>query len=86
MTEARRDILAWGKRDAAQPPPLLKYRSSNVFIIVTVCLAIFTVGSQLNPFPIIEPQRPLKKKFSPLGHISLRRRELIAPVNHLILS
>lgn len=85
MTGARRDILAWGKRDAAQPPPLLKYRSSNFFITMTVCLAIFTVGSQLNPFPIIESQRALKK-FPPLGHISLRRRKLITPVNHLVLS
>ena len=51
MTEARKNILAWEKRDAVQPPRLLKYRSSKVFILVTVCFAIFTVGSELNPLP-----------------------------------
>lgn len=84
MTEARKSILAWEKRDAAQPPPLLKYRSSKVFILVTVCFAIFTVGSQLNPLPINESKRA--EKNSPLGHISLCRRELLASMNHLILS
>lgn len=42
MTTARRDVLAWRKRDAAKPPPLLKYRSSKVFILSTLCIAIFT--------------------------------------------
>ena len=42
MTAAVRDILAWKKRDASSPPPYLKYRSSKIFIVVTVCFASFT--------------------------------------------
>lgn len=39
-----RDILAWGKREASKPPPLLKYRSSKIFILLTLCVAVFTVS------------------------------------------
>ncbi|KAL8797023.1 MAG: hypothetical protein Q9195_000794 [Heterodermia aff. obscurata] len=42
MTAAVRDILAWKKRDASRPPPYLKYRSSKLFIILTICFASFT--------------------------------------------
>ncbi|KAL2042060.1 hypothetical protein N7G274_005248 [Stereocaulon virgatum] len=37
-----RNILAWRKRDASKPPPLLKYRSSSWFILSVVCIAVFT--------------------------------------------
>ena len=42
MTAAVRDILAWKKRDSSSPPPYLKYRSSKLFIVFTVCFASFT--------------------------------------------
>ena len=38
-----RDILAWRRRDAAKPPPLLEYRSSYLFTLVTISVAVFTV-------------------------------------------
>lgn len=42
MSTGVRDILAWKRRDASKPPPYLEYRSSNAFIITTVCFASFT--------------------------------------------
>ena len=42
MSTGVRDILAWKRRDASKPPPYLKYRSSNAFIITTICFASFT--------------------------------------------
>ena len=38
-----RDILAWRRRDAAKPPPLLGFRSSYLFTLVTISVAVFTV-------------------------------------------
>ena len=38
-----RDILAWKNRDASEPPPLLRLRSSYWFIISVICIAVFTV-------------------------------------------
>ena len=38
-----RDILAWRRRDAAKPPPLLEYRSSYLFTLATISVAVFTV-------------------------------------------
>ena len=37
-----RDIFRWRKTDASTPPPLLHYRSSYFFILMTICVAIFT--------------------------------------------
>lgn len=37
-----RDILRWRKADASLPPPLLEYRSSYSFILLTICTAVFT--------------------------------------------
>ena len=42
MSTGVRDILAWRRRDASKPPPYLEYRSSNTFIIATICFATFT--------------------------------------------
>ncbi|KAA6415862.1 MAG: MFS transporter [Lasallia pustulata] len=42
MAADTRDVLAWRKRDASRPPPLLRYRSAKWFIMMTVCIAVFT--------------------------------------------
>ena len=36
-------ISPWGTGDPFRPPILLKYRSSRLFILVTICVALFTV-------------------------------------------
>ena len=43
MAADTRDVLAWRKRDASRPPPLLRYRSAKWFIMTTICIAVFTV-------------------------------------------
>ena len=43
-----RDILAWKNRDASEPPPLLRLRSSYWFIISVICIAVFTVRASVS--------------------------------------
>ncbi|KAK4695291.1 hypothetical protein P7C71_g2442, partial [Lecanoromycetidae sp. Uapishka_2] len=54
-----RDVLAWRKRDASTPPPLLKYRSSHWFILSTICIAVFT---DMFLYGIIVPVIPFSLK------------------------
>ena len=42
MAAGIRDIFRWTSTDASSPPPLWKYRSSHWFILLTICLAVFT--------------------------------------------
>ncbi|KAL9132238.1 MAG: hypothetical protein Q9217_000042 [Psora testacea] len=34
--------FTWKRRDVSNPPPLLRFRSSQTFILATICIAIFT--------------------------------------------
>lgn len=51
ITSAGLYTFVYGTRiDDADPPPLLRFRSSNSFIIATVVIAVFTVSIILNFF------------------------------------
>ena len=42
MTLTYQNFCSWRTRDSSNPPPFLRLRSSYTFILITICIAIFT--------------------------------------------
>jgi hypothetical protein len=54
LTTAGLYTFIYGTRiDDADPPPLLRFRSSNSFIIATVVIAVFTVSAMLETLYLV---------------------------------